>query len=83
VLVGHWIGGEAERHRRAHQEWEELAKSGYLECHTTFACRDSNYLIWRRVEKLKKRVEMSSNHGGGGGMKFDFLRFFFSIFLKL
>jgi hypothetical protein len=55
VLVGHWIGGEAERHRRARQEWEELVKSGYLECHTTFACRDSNYVIWRRVEKSKEK----------------------------
>jgi hypothetical protein len=28
VLVSHWIGDGATRHRRTHQEWEELAKPG-------------------------------------------------------
>jgi hypothetical protein len=50
VLTRHWIGDGAERHRRAYQEWEELAKPMYLEDHTTFASQDSNYLTWRRVE---------------------------------
>jgi hypothetical protein len=28
VLVRHWIGDGAERHRRTHREWEEFVKSG-------------------------------------------------------
>jgi hypothetical protein len=50
VLERHWIGDGAERHRQAHQEWEELAKSGCSKGHTTFASWDSNCLTWRRVK---------------------------------
>jgi hypothetical protein len=35
VLVRHWTGDGAERHRRAHQEWKELVKLGCSKCHTT------------------------------------------------
>jgi hypothetical protein len=49
VLMRHWTGNVAARHRQAHQEWEELAK---LECskgHTTFASRDSSCTSWCKV----------------------------------
>jgi hypothetical protein len=42
MLVRHWTGNGAERHQRAHREWEEHAKLRCSEGHTIFACRDSN-----------------------------------------
>jgi hypothetical protein len=51
VLARHWAGNGVKRHRRVHQEWEELAKSVCLEGHTTFASLDSNCSTWCRVEK--------------------------------
>jgi hypothetical protein len=57
VLERHWIGDGAERHRRAHQEWEELVKSGCLEGQTMFVSRDSNCSTWRRVEKSEEESE--------------------------
>jgi hypothetical protein len=56
VLARHWISDGAERHWRAHQEWEELAKSGCSEGHTTFVSQDFNCLTWCRV--LKRVDEM-------------------------
>jgi hypothetical protein len=44
VLARHWTNDGLERHRRAHREWEEVAKSGCSEGHTTFASHDSNCL---------------------------------------
>jgi hypothetical protein len=43
VLMRHWTGDGAERHRRTHREWDELVKSGCSKDYTTFASRDSNY----------------------------------------
>jgi predicted esterase YcpF (UPF0227 family) len=37
MLARHWIGDGADRYQRAHQKWDELAKSGWSEGHTTFA----------------------------------------------
>jgi hypothetical protein len=54
VLVRHWIDDGAERHRQAHREWEELAKSGCSEGHTTFVNPDYNCSTLRRVEKSEE-----------------------------
>jgi hypothetical protein len=43
VLVRHWIGDGAARHRRTHQGWEEFAKLGCSKNQPTFATQDSNY----------------------------------------
>jgi hypothetical protein len=42
MLMRHWIDDGAERHQRARREWEELAKLGCSEGHTTFVSWDSN-----------------------------------------
>jgi hypothetical protein len=42
MLVRHWIGDGAARHRRTLQEWEELAKPEYSKDQFTFATQDSN-----------------------------------------
>jgi hypothetical protein len=44
VLARHCISDGVERHRQAHQEWEELTKSRCSEVHTTFASQDFNCL---------------------------------------
>jgi hypothetical protein len=49
VLMRHWTGDGAMRHRRAHQEWEEFLKSGCSKGHTTFVSRDFSCSPWRRV----------------------------------
>jgi hypothetical protein len=49
VLVRHWTSDGAVRYWWARQEWEELAKSGCSEGHTTFANRNFNCSTWRRV----------------------------------
>jgi hypothetical protein len=36
VLTRHLTSDGPERHQQAHREWEEIAKSGYSEGHTTF-----------------------------------------------
>jgi hypothetical protein len=57
VLTRHCTGDRAEMHQRAHREWEELVTSGCSKGHTTFASRDSNRSIWRRVYKSKEESE--------------------------
>jgi hypothetical protein len=42
VLARHWISDGAERHRRTHQEWEDLAKPGCSKDQPTFATQNSN-----------------------------------------
>jgi hypothetical protein len=54
----HWIDDGAERHRRTHQEWEELVKSGCSEGHTMFASMNFNYST---LHRLKKSGEESEN----------------------
>jgi hypothetical protein len=36
VLTRHLTSDGPEMHQQAHREWEEIAKSGYSEDHTTF-----------------------------------------------
>jgi hypothetical protein len=57
VLAKHWIGDGAERHRWTHREWEEFAKSGCSEGHTTFVNQDSNCLTWCKMEKSEEESE--------------------------
>jgi hypothetical protein len=42
VLVRHWIGDGAARHRRTRRKWEELAKPGCSKDQPTFVTQDSN-----------------------------------------
>jgi hypothetical protein len=42
MLVRHWISDGAARHRRTHQECEELVKPGCSKDQPTFATQDSN-----------------------------------------
>jgi hypothetical protein len=42
VLVRHWTGDGAARHRRTRQEWEELAKSGCSKDQPTYATQHSS-----------------------------------------
>jgi hypothetical protein len=43
VLVRHWTGDRAVRHRRSRWEWEELVKLGYSKDQPIFTSQDSNY----------------------------------------
>jgi hypothetical protein len=42
VLVRHWTGDGAARHRRTRREWEELVKPGCSKDQRTFATQDSS-----------------------------------------
>jgi hypothetical protein len=42
VLVRHWTGDRAVRHRRTRREWEELVKLGCSKDQPTFTTQDSN-----------------------------------------
>jgi hypothetical protein len=42
VLVRHWTGDGAARHRRTRREWEELVKPGCSKDQPTFATQDSS-----------------------------------------
>jgi hypothetical protein len=42
VLVRHWTGDGAVRHRRTCREWEELAESGCSRDQPTFATQNSS-----------------------------------------
>jgi hypothetical protein len=42
VLVMHWIGDGAVRHRRTRREWEDLAKPGCSKDKSTFITQNFN-----------------------------------------
>jgi hypothetical protein len=42
VLVMHWIGDGAARHRRTHREWEDLTKQGCSKDKSTFVTQNFN-----------------------------------------
>jgi hypothetical protein len=47
VLVRHWTGDGAARHRRTRREWEELVKPGCSKDQPTFATQDSSCSLSR------------------------------------
>jgi hypothetical protein len=80
VLVRHWIGDGAERHRWACQAWEELAKLKCSEVHTTFVTQDSNCSTWRRVEKRVGEICVEWVQTMTGIYRGDQIWFFFRFF---